>query len=115
MLTAMLLLFPIFDQSLVLPDPVPTNAPSWPTDTPQLFASAMPSLAPSKEKINSSGDDEDNRPTPTVNQGLGAGSSMAIGAGALLVIGATLYARRRVQKNEPDFAPVDAETGESQS
>lgn len=52
---------------------------------------------------------------PNVNQGLGVGASIAIGGGGLLVIGATIYVRRRVQKNnQQDFAPIDAGTEESQ-
>jgi hypothetical protein len=79
----------------------------------------MPSLA-EKMKDDNGDDDDDDRPVPTtvnqtaVNQGLGVGASIAIAGGALLVVGATVYARRRLllQKSLQDLAPLDADTGE---
>ena len=104
------MLLPLFKNlpaASVLPNPVPTNS--------QPFPSAMPSLAEKMDGDNGE-EDDDRTTTPTVNQGLGLGAAIAIGSGALVVIGATLYARRRVviQKSMQDLAPLDADTGESQ-
>jgi hypothetical protein len=78
----------------------------------------MPSLA-EKMKDDNGDEDYDDRPPTTVNQtavnqGLGVGASIAIAGGALLVVGATVYARRRLlrQKSLQDLAPLDADTGE---
>jgi hypothetical protein len=84
-----------------------------PLASPETFPSVLPSLAPSKDNLdnNEEQEEEDNRPMPVVNQGLGVGAGIAIGCGGVLVIGATMYVRRRVQKNnQQDFAKFDAGT-----